>query len=246
MGFSLSSKGDTRRGDFSFVQTTLSIQIHPWSPIRDLPMDRIGTFFLELTPKPVDSMNLIYEVSFREGSKIFLFRSNKLIVNSTKLPLEVKFEMQNQDALILKRPISKSPPNLSFKTHFFTFFFNTICTLEPGESRWIPLDIPSSALLRFRPFAEFEWSKQEVGLPSLPQDVYVIKSPSFRSVCFYVGQVLVDAKQSPEWSVPNIPNYSFPIHFFVLSFQWTSDNSIVASAGYWKLATLQIWISNFW
>src|SRR4051812_33616926 len=47
------------------TQMTLSVQIIPWNPIHNLPLTRIGTYLLSLTPKPKDiNPKLIYQVSY--------------------------------------------------------------------------------------------------------------------------------------------------------------------------------------
>lgn len=57
------TKTNYTRGDFLPTQSTLAIQILPWSPLLNLPINQIGTFLLPLTPKSKETLDLIYEVT---------------------------------------------------------------------------------------------------------------------------------------------------------------------------------------
>jgi hypothetical protein len=53
-----------RREIIETTETTLAIQILPWNPILNLPVTRVGTYLLPLTPKIKDiNPKVIYEVS---------------------------------------------------------------------------------------------------------------------------------------------------------------------------------------
>jgi vacuolar protein sorting-associated protein 13A/C len=72
--------------------STLSIQLIPWNPITQLPVSRVGTFLVPLTPKPMDiNPKLVYEVTFKEGSKFIVVRSNVVVQNCCDTDVEVGF-----------------------------------------------------------------------------------------------------------------------------------------------------------
>ncbi len=56
------AKLDPKNREMIDTQVTLSIQIIPWNPITNLPLNGVGTYLLPLYPKPKGNSKLIYEV----------------------------------------------------------------------------------------------------------------------------------------------------------------------------------------
>jgi hypothetical protein len=122
----------------------------------------VGSYLLPLTPKVSGSHpKLIYEVSFREGCKVLNFRSNVVIKNKTKEPLDVVFEVEDQSPTHIRSPIGITLP---FDVRFIE--------LGPGESQSVPLELASVAKLRFRPSLQYNWSVKEKESVPLSEDYH--------------------------------------------------------------------------
>lgn len=164
------------------TQTTLCIHLIPWNPIFSLPINRVGVYLIPLTPKPKDnSIKLIYEISFREGSKVLTFRSNVLIKNETKFLLEVCFEVEKHQPVLLDSAI------------------------KPGESRAIPLELASIALLRFRPSRNYSWSQKEEFQDKQHQLIRCVSLQSTNSF-YYIVKISGDkANRSEHYVISILP-----------------------------------------
>ncbi len=142
------------------TQSTLCLHLIPWNPILNLPLNRVGTYILPLTPRPRETKpKLIYEVSFVEGSKIITVRSNVLVKNATTVPIEVYLERDGHQPFIME-PIGTNKEVLTL--------------VAAGSSQSLPVEFASTAILKFRPAfsgSHYRWSLQEHHLQQLQSSI---------------------------------------------------------------------------
>eukprot|EP01119_Soliformovum_irregulare_P017031 TRINITY_DN5016_c0_g2_i3.p1 TRINITY_DN5016_c0_g2~~TRINITY_DN5016_c0_g2_i3.p1 ORF type:complete len:2265 (-),score=532.32 TRINITY_DN5016_c0_g2_i3:78-6224(-) len=75
---------------------TISFQIQgEYKPVSNIPIDKVGSYVLHINPEDY-SITVIYEVSFRGGSKILTVKSPLVIANDTDYLVQVKATLASQ------------------------------------------------------------------------------------------------------------------------------------------------------
>ncbi|EGG23782.1 hypothetical protein DFA_05918 [Cavenderia fasciculata] len=71
------------------VERKISFQLYGnFKPIKNVPMDTIGTYTLHPMPE-YRNVKLLYDISYRKGSKVLSLHSNIVIANNTNQPMVV-------------------------------------------------------------------------------------------------------------------------------------------------------------
>ncbi len=87
---------------------TVSVQINGCKPAMDLPIDKVGVKVLRIgLDAEKAARDVIYEVCFRRGSKVLVFRSAVMLYNYTSLAMEVlvrKGEKGNDNVTYILTP----------------------------------------------------------------------------------------------------------------------------------------------
>ena len=127
-----------------FYLPTVNIQIMgDYTPVKNLPIDKIGTYVMRVSP--VDSFScMAFEVSHRRGCKVLTIKSNMNLKNATSKSLQTIAIVDYHDTEILD-PIG------------------------PDQSCAVPMNYTTQGNLRFRPTEDYRWSEPAVTLSELRQ-----------------------------------------------------------------------------
>lgn len=137
----------------------LCFNVIPWNPITNLPLNRVGTLVLPLTPK-VDEYktHIIYDVQYKDISKVITVRSNIVVKNLTQNKVEIRLSQKNS-----------------------SFGHTLDQVIEYEQSCYIPVEFCSNSIIQFKPLESiYKWSEQSIFLPDLTsvKSVQLFKCPS--------------------------------------------------------------------
>jgi len=110
-------------------QAKISLQIGNWRTLHNIPIDRVASFILFLSPDragPVASL----DIAFRTGSKLLTVRSKVLIENQTPFAFDAKFLQIVSHSVVLPGGEDNPAASPASSTHEFVAF-STISTRIP-------------------------------------------------------------------------------------------------------------------
>ena len=82
---------------------SITIQIAGgWDALEHLPVNRIGSWVISLTPKPNNGdTRIVYSIEYKDGYKLITIRSNVMVVNSCHVPIDICIDIPHKERVIL-------------------------------------------------------------------------------------------------------------------------------------------------